>query len=39
MLAVSELEMNSIDDIRNISRNFGAEVLSNLNVVESVLNP
>ena len=38
MSAVSELGMNSTDELRIISENFGAEVLHNLNVVKHVLN-
>jgi hypothetical protein len=29
--------MNSIDDLRNISENFGAKVLNNFNVVKRAL--
>jgi hypothetical protein len=37
ILAVSELGMNSTDDLRIISENFGMEVLHKLNAVKHVI--
>jgi hypothetical protein len=37
LLTLSKKEMNLAVDLRNVSENFGVEILNNLNSVKSIL--